>query len=240
MLKYQGKARKRKVARTMVPKTAEFEPYAKARAKKATAKLVDEAFAAFGRSVDASPDLARSGLRPDDLYAAALAKKGLRKRWEAAFDGEESGRRLFGLVAWTYFFQNSQSWLGTAPETSGVGKRGWIYAAEPEASAPAPRISAPLAEAPVKNGPSAIAGVGSERAATTGFKQGDCVRLRGAKPRYGRVVRGPQERPELNELIPKPYYRVRLKEALDVPFSEQWVKADDLTKGEDGFCDGIP
>ena len=138
-----------KVARTRVPKTAEFKPYRDAKADQTKSDLMDAAAVAISRVAETHPERVKAGLRPDDLYETVMGEQGLSKSWEAAFGGEESGRQMFGLVAWTYFFNHSGHWLGTPSNRAGLGKRGWTYVAEPEPEKPA---GAPVVPSPRRSG----------------------------------------------------------------------------------------
>ena len=114
----------------MVPQTAEFKPYVYARAQESKADLMCDALAALDRVIDRHPDPDEKGLRANDLYQTVLEEQGLRESWEQAFGGEDTGRDLFGLVAWAYFFRHDTTWLATASDTPGLGKQGWTYLAE--------------------------------------------------------------------------------------------------------------
>ena len=132
-----------------MPKTAEFKPYRDAKADQTKSDLMDAAAVAISRVAETHPERVKAGLRPDDLYETVMGEQGLSKSWEAAFGGEESGRQMFGLVAWTYFFNHSGHWLGTPSNRAGLGKRGWTYVAEPEPEKPAERPWCLLLEGPV-------------------------------------------------------------------------------------------
>jgi hypothetical protein len=127
MIKFRGERERYKIARTMVPRTAEFEAFRIAKVDERKSELMDEAFSVLGRAVDAHPDLRETGICPDNIYEDVMRKRGFREQWEEAFGGEQNGRDMFGLVAWTYFFKHQSDWLGTPPDTAGLGKQGWKY-----------------------------------------------------------------------------------------------------------------
>ncbi len=133
MIKFRGERKEWKLSRIRVPNTAEFLPLKSALDENERNKLdlLAAAMKAFGDAVDAHPDSDKKGIRPDDLYDNALDGAKIRERWEIAFGGKEEGRDLFGLVAWLYFFDDHKSiWFAKAPDTQGLGKRGWTYVRE--------------------------------------------------------------------------------------------------------------
>jgi hypothetical protein len=214
---------KYKVARTRVPRTAEFRPYSEARADREKSRLIDAAATALGRVADGHPDATRTGLRPDDLYETVMDEHDLRGDWERAFDGERNGRDMFGLVAWTHFFDRDATWLAKPSPTPGLGKRGWTYLAE----AAAPEAPPALAEAAAPEAPPA------PPAPAAVFEIGRCVRKK-ATGECGRVVGvdGPAS---------DRFYWVRLPRRFDEPWPEELVADVDLSDNEDDApCRGIP
>ncbi len=239
MLKVQRGGQKPKVARTSPPHTTEFKPYVEARADQAQSKLIDEASAVFGSAVDKNSQHARTGLRPDDLYEASLAEKGLQKRWEAAFGGEESGRRMFGLVAWIYFFEHGDHWLGRPSDRAGLGKRGWTYVAEPEPEEPAaapvvpspPRFGRHISMQPPAAAAAAAAGVSPapQVVAEYKFRLHQMVFVRGQGGKFGTIPREitglPDQEP--NRDPDDPRYEVSIPKRFG-PNIGEWIVERDL------------
>jgi hypothetical protein len=127
MIKFEGEQSRLKTARTEVPDTAEFKPFRDASGEDAKSQLIDRAAAAFGRFVDTHPDQRTTTIRPDEVYDQVLREGGLQQDWQNAFGGDQKGRDLFGLVAWTYFFKHDADWMGTPAQAPGLGKLGWTY-----------------------------------------------------------------------------------------------------------------
>jgi hypothetical protein len=214
MIKFRGERDRYKVARTKVPRTAEFKPYNDADADSAKSDLMDAAAAALGRIVDAHPELGERGFRPDDLYKTVMEDRGLREAWERAFGGEDRGRDLFGLVAWAHFFDHDATWLATPPKTPGLGKRGWTYLAESAATDFAPR-----------SGLRAI-----------GFVINQCVLWR-LMQRHGRIISEPRQREDT--LIPEREYKVRFPRGPLGDPDERWLGERSLFMADDGNCRDI-
>ena len=135
-IKYLGEAERWKRARTRLPETAEFAPLRKVLESGDQAKndLLGAVAAELKKSVEAHPSSQENPVVPDDLYHATLARAGL-LNWENAFGGSEKAAKFFGLVAWTYFFDDDSAWLAKAPDTPGLGKRAWTYYIDPDAIA---------------------------------------------------------------------------------------------------------
>ena len=224
-----------KKAWTRVPKTAEFKPYRDAEADPLKRALMAETAATLGRVVQTHADPGEKGLRPDDLYKTVLEEQGLRERWQKAFGGDENGRDLFGLVAWTYFYDHEADWLGTPPNTPGLGKRSWVYRAESTATAVAPIADAPApARTVLESVTPAVAPC--PPAPATKFEIGQCV-LWTLMQQYGRIISEPQEREDTR--VPQKKYKVRFpKDALGDP-DEKSIGEKDLCMADDSLCRDI-
>jgi hypothetical protein len=135
MIKYLDESERWKTARTAVPNTAEFKPLKEALKSKnqATKKLLAAATAALSESVEGQPASKEEPIVPGDLYHGTLGGAGLLKTWEKTFDGSDKGAKLFGLLAWHYFFKHDTTWLAKAADTAGLGKQGWKYYVETKA-----------------------------------------------------------------------------------------------------------
>jgi quinol monooxygenase YgiN len=211
-----------KNALTRVPKTAEFNPYRDAEADKPKSDLMHRASAALGRVVDTHPDRDK-GLRPDDLYNTVMEEEqGLRKSWEEAFGGEKGGRDLFGLVAWTHFYDDkTTTWLATPADTPGLGKLGWTYLAERK-RVPAEGL-ARSAELAKQFQPK--------------YRRSQCVKWdRDEDSMYGRVMDGPRD---FAGPAPEKRYLVRFRPQLGVPKDERWIVDYNLVEADDNSCLGI-
>lgn len=112
------------------------------------------------------------GLRPDDLYEAALDAQGLRSRWEETLGGEDKGRDLFAILAWDHVFLSDKTWIGQASGKPGLGKRYWTYV-------------------PKHTEPAATVAFGTERKVELRVKNGDCALWDNRRP--GSVIGGPRE-----------------------------------------------
>ena len=235
MLRFLSRGQQPKVARSSPPQTIEFKPYVEARADQAKSKLIAEASAVFGNVVARKPELARTGLRPDDLYEDSLADKGLQKRWEAAFGGEESGRRMFGLVSWTFFVDHDGHWLGTPSSKAGLGKRGWTYKVDPEPEKPA---ATPVVPSPQGSGrgipmrttvAAAPAAHVPKVAAELKFRLHQMVLVRGQGGKFGTIPREiiglPDQEPDRDPDDPR--YEVSIPKRFG-PNIGEWIVERDL------------
>ena len=236
MIKYIGARRQYQVAHKAVPRTAEFKLLREILEERGRHRsdLVRAAAAALDRVVGAHPAPRADALTPDALYDAALGDTRLIEGWENTFGGAEKGRDLFGLVAWTYFFNHGSTWLAHASGTPGLGKRGWTFQAESAAREPhaAPARRA-LRAAPEPYAAPALRGV-SESTGRLALNQ--CV-LWTSMDRVGRVVDGPRD---TVGLIVEQEYLVRFKPRFDEPPPEIWIIQDNLeATGDDGPCAGI-
>lgn len=83
-----------KIARTKVPRTAEFKPYREAKQEKVKSCLIDMARAALRATIVAHADRLDTGIRPDDVYGDALEAYRLRERWESTFGNEQRKRAV--------------------------------------------------------------------------------------------------------------------------------------------------
>jgi len=135
MIRYLGESKRYKTARTELPQTAEFKPLRVLLESKDQVKkgLLNSATAALSKTVTARRTPQAKPIVPDDLYEATLGDSGLLTRWEKTFDGSDNARKLFGLLAWRYFFNDDSTWLAKASDSPRLGKRAWSYHVEREA-----------------------------------------------------------------------------------------------------------
>jgi hypothetical protein len=231
MIKYLGESERWKTARTGVPNTAEFKPLKAALKSKDqdTKKLIAAATAALSKSVEGQPVSKKEPIVPGDLYHVTLEGAGLRKTWEETFDGSEKATKLFGLLAWRYFFKHDATWLATPPDTPGLGRQAWSYHVESKGARASAGVES-KGTGPRRRG--GAAGVTERPAKAAKFVLNQCVRW-DHDHNCGRIVGGPTPDP-LNPRSMR--YLVRFKPEQGEPDNVQSIAEKHLGRADEKEC----
>jgi hypothetical protein len=243
MIIYLGEAERWKTARTELPNTAEFEPLRDALKSKDRDKkeLLAAAAAELDRAVDAHPATEDNPIVPDNLYETTMGDSGLLKRWESTFGEDDKAEKLFGLLAWQYFFNHDSKWRAQASDTPGLGKLGWSYHLESEEPAVSFGLEAKPAEPEAAAGQperhddkSAVVELPTEAA---GLVLNQCVFWK-TQGDYGRIVAKPRQSPT-NFL--KTQQSVRFAPARGEPVDQRqkWINTENLEVAHQDNCKQI-
>jgi hypothetical protein len=240
MIKYRGKSERWKTARTPVPNTAEFKPLKAALKSKnqATKELLEAATGALSKSVEARAASKEKPIVPGELYHGTLGAAGLLVTWEKTFKGSDNAAKLFGLLAWHYFFKRDETWLAEAPDTRSLGKQGWKYYVESKA-VPAP--AAVRKKAARRRTRSATRGMARTVAEATelpteaaGMVLNQCVFWK-TKKRHGRIVGEPRPNPADFE-VTQQFLRFAPSMGEPVEHRQGWADTDNLEVAHQDNC----